>query len=148
MPGQWSNDSRQATVACQMSTPSPPWADCPWSISPQLEQCRCQTGRCWKRLAENFPKTSRLVLAPSWLSSNRAWETTPGVCDNCTVHCIRYEPVTYELVPARCLTFHLRAEPSNKECIVLLDTKLHSHGRINKGNTSVKRYLVNQSCAS
>ena len=31
--------------------------------------------RRWEHLAESFPKTYRSVLAPSWLSSNRAWET-------------------------------------------------------------------------
>ena len=30
---------------------------------------------------ESFPKTYRSVLAPFWLSSNRAWKTAPGVCD-------------------------------------------------------------------
>ena len=37
--------------------------------------------RPWKYLAKSFPKTCRLILATSWLSSNRAWKTTPGVCD-------------------------------------------------------------------
>ena len=32
-------------------------------------------------LAESFPKTYRSVLPPSWLPSNRAWKTAPGVCD-------------------------------------------------------------------
>ena len=34
-----------------------------------------------KHLAESFPKTCRSVLAPSWLSGNRAWKNAPGVCD-------------------------------------------------------------------
>ena len=33
-------------------------------------------------LAESFPKAYLVsVLAPSWLSSNRAWKTAPGGCD-------------------------------------------------------------------
>ena len=38
-------------------------------------------GRRWKRLAESFPKTCGLVSAPSWLSSNRAWNTASGWYD-------------------------------------------------------------------
>ena len=34
-----------------------------------------------EHLAESFPKTYRSVLAPSWLSSNRAWKTAPGGVD-------------------------------------------------------------------
>ena len=34
--------------------------------------------RRWKHLAKSFPKTYGSVLAPSWLSSNRAWKTAPG----------------------------------------------------------------------
>ena len=35
-----------------------------------------------RHLAESVPKTYRAALAPSWLSSNRAWKTAPGcVCD-------------------------------------------------------------------
>ena len=33
-----------------------------------------------KRLAESLPQMYRSVLAPSWLSSNGAWKTTPGGC--------------------------------------------------------------------
>ena len=46
-----------------------------------LQQCRCQKGRRCDQLAESFPETYRSVLAPSRLSSNRAWKTTPGCCD-------------------------------------------------------------------
>ena len=36
----------------------------------------------WKHLAESVAKTYRSVLvAPSWLSSNRAWKIAPWVCD-------------------------------------------------------------------
>ena len=35
-----------------------------------------------KHLAESFPKMYRSASAPSWLSSNRAWKTAPGVCDS------------------------------------------------------------------
>ena len=53
------------------------------SISQQLEWCRCQKGRRWQHHAESFPKMYRsvLALAPSGLSSNRAWKTAPGGCD-------------------------------------------------------------------
>ena len=34
-----------------------------------------------KHLVKRFPKTYRSVLAPSWLSSNRAWKSAPGGCD-------------------------------------------------------------------
>ena len=33
---------------------------------------------CWKHLAKSFPKTSRSVLAPSWLSGNRARKNAPA----------------------------------------------------------------------
>ena len=46
---------------------TPPQAAFPWSISPQLEQCRRKKYRCWKHLPESVPKTYRSVLAPSWL---------------------------------------------------------------------------------
>ena len=46
-----------------------------------ISTCRCRKGRRCKHLVENFPKTCRLVLGPSWLSSNRAWKTAPGGCD-------------------------------------------------------------------
>ena len=36
--------------------------------------------RLWKHLAESVPKTYGSVLASSWLSSNRAWKTSPGGC--------------------------------------------------------------------
>ena len=36
-----------------------------------------KTRRRLKHLAEGFPKTYRSVLAPSWLSSNRAWKNRP-----------------------------------------------------------------------
>ena len=65
-----------------------PWADFPRSIYPQLEQCRSQTSRRWKALAESFPKTRRSVLAPSWLSSNRAWKAAAGGC-----YCVIYTVV-------------------------------------------------------
>ena len=61
-------------------------ADFPCSTSPQLEECRCQKGRRQKHFAKCFPKTYGSVLAllallaPSWLSSNRAWKTAPGGC--------------------------------------------------------------------
>ena len=57
----------------------PPWADFPWSISPQLEQCRRRKGVRWKYLAETFPKTYRsvLALAPSWLSIQSSSENHP-----------------------------------------------------------------------
>ena len=41
----------------------------------------CQNGRRWKHLTKTLTKTHRSVLAPSGLSSNRAWKTAPGVCD-------------------------------------------------------------------
>ena len=57
-----------------------PWTNFLWSISPEMEQCRCRKGRLWKHLAESFTTTHRSGLAPSWLSSNRnrAWITAPG----------------------------------------------------------------------
>ena len=59
----------------------PACAEFSWSISPQLKQYRCPKRRRWKHLADSCPKTYRSMLAPSWLSSNRAWKTAPGVCD-------------------------------------------------------------------
>ena len=61
--------------------PCIPWADFPWSIFPQLEKCRRQQGRRCKHLAERSLQAYRSVVVPSWLSSNRAWKTAPGVCD-------------------------------------------------------------------
>ena len=60
---------------------TPPWADYPWSIPPQQENCRRQKGRRWKHLVDSFPKTQRSVMAPSLLSSNRAWKAAPAVCN-------------------------------------------------------------------
>ena len=80
---QWLRRPVSATVPYTTLYITPLWADSPRSISPQLEQCRR-----WKHLAETTPKTYHSVLAPSWLSSNRAWKTARGVCD---IHrCTRY----------------------------------------------------------
>ena len=49
------------------------------STTAVLEECRYQKTRHWKHLAFSSPKTHRLVLAPSWLWSNRARKTAPGV---------------------------------------------------------------------
>ena len=42
----------------------------------------CQRGQRRKRLAESFPKTHNrsLLIAPSWLSRNRAWKKTLQGC--------------------------------------------------------------------
>ena len=61
----------------------PPWADFPCSISPHLKCGIVSVPKgltFWKHLAEIFPETYRSVLAPSWLSSTRAWKNTPGAC--------------------------------------------------------------------
>ena len=57
---------------------TPLWADFRWSVSPQLERCRCRKRRRWNHLAKSYPKTCHSVLTPSWLP--RA-PTAPGVCD-------------------------------------------------------------------
>ena len=71
-----------SVTSCNITTP---WADFPCSMSsPQLEMCRCRKIRRWNHVAESFPKAYRSVLAllaPSWLSSNRAWKIAQGGCD-------------------------------------------------------------------
>ena len=44
----------------------------------------------FKHLAENFPETYRLVLAPylSWLSSDRPCKTAPGVCNSSVIYSV------------------------------------------------------------
>ena len=58
-----------------------PQADFPWSICPQLEQCRCGRRQGWKYVADKLPKTCGSEWLPSWLSSNQAWKTSQGGCD-------------------------------------------------------------------
>ena len=51
-------------------------------ISTAVGKCRCQKGPRGKHLAESFSEDIPFgMLAPSWLSSNRACKTAPGGCD-------------------------------------------------------------------
>ena len=69
---------------------TPPWADFPMlDISTAVIVSVPKHSQRWKHLAEIFPKTHRSVVAPSWLSGNRAWKTAPGGGGSDTHHRIR-----------------------------------------------------------
>ena len=62
------------------------WAAIP-NLNLNISTCGYQNVPRWKHPAERCPKTSRSVLAPSWLSSNRPWKTAPrGV--SCMYHTV------------------------------------------------------------
>ena len=118
---------------------TPPSADFPYSISPQLEYCRYPQGRRWKHLGESFPKTYRsvLALAPSWLTSNRALKSA---LRGCGIHTPSYAGTHVVL-----LYCHFFSRSYLKSGSSLVHTALHSQSQRSRRPSPTKAERENVS---
>ena len=98
MPPASLTDARnRATYRMRRCTSHPPGRCSMVDISTvRIHSVGAKKGQRWKHLADNFPKTYRSVLAPSWLSSNRAWKPPQGGVIYTVVHGIILDGVHHK----------------------------------------------------